>query len=61
LSLFRGASPQTSAYPPEVVKTALAQNAAAIILHYDPGYVDLERKTLQPLDNPLGARLLRMS
>jgi hypothetical protein len=28
---------------------------------YDLGYIDLEQKTLQPLDNPFGARLLPMS
>ncbi len=27
-------------------------------MHYDLGYVDLEQKSLQPLDNPFGARLL---
>ena len=26
-------------------------------MHYDTGYIDLEQKTLQPLDNPFGARL----
>ncbi|MGH6611576.1 MAG: IS481 family transposase [Burkholderiaceae bacterium] len=30
-------------------------------MHYDLGYFDLEQKTLQPLDNPFGARLLPMS
>jgi transposase InsO family protein len=30
-------------------------------MHYDIGYIDLEQKTLQPLDNPFGARLLPMS
>ena len=30
-------------------------------MHYDLGYIDLEQKTLQPLDNPCGARLLPMS
>ena len=30
-------------------------------MHYDPGYIDLEQKTLQPLDNPFGARLSPMS
>jgi hypothetical protein len=30
-------------------------------MHYDRGYIDLEQKTLQPLDNPFGARLLPMS
>ena len=29
--------------------------------HYDLGFFDLERKTLQPLDNPFGPRLLAMS
>jgi hypothetical protein len=27
---------------------------------YDLGYIDLEQKTLQPLDNPFGPRLLPM-
>ena len=26
-------------------------------MHYDLGYIDLEQKTLQPLDNPFGPRL----
>jgi hypothetical protein len=26
-------------------------------MQYDLGYIDLEQKTLQPLDNPFGARL----
>ena len=30
-------------------------------MHYDLGYMDLEQKTLQPLDNPFGPRLLPMS
>ena len=30
-------------------------------MHYDLGYIDLEQKTLQPLYNPFGARLLPMS
>jgi hypothetical protein len=30
-------------------------------IHYDLGYIDLEQKTLQPLDNPFGPRLLPMS
>jgi transposase InsO family protein len=30
-------------------------------MQYDLGYIDLEQKTLQPLDNPFGTRLLRMS
>jgi len=25
-------------------------------IHYHRGYIDLEQKTLQPLDNPFGAR-----
>jgi len=28
-------------------------------MQYDLGYIDLEQKTLQPLDNPFGPRLLR--
>ena len=30
-------------------------------MHYDLAYIDLEQKTLQPLDNPFGTRLLPMS
>ena len=30
-------------------------------LNYDLGYIDLEQKTLQTLDNPFGPRLLPMS
>jgi transposase InsO family protein len=29
-------------------------------MHYDLGYVDLEQRTLQPLDNPFGTRLSPM-
>ena len=28
---------------------------------YDLGYIDLEQKTVQPLDNPFGTRLSPMS
>jgi hypothetical protein len=30
-------------------------------MQYDLGYIDLEQKTLQPLDNPFGAWLSPMS
>ena len=30
-------------------------------MHYDLGYIDLEQKTLQPVDNPFGTRLSPMS
>ena len=30
-------------------------------MNYDLGYIDLEQRTLQPLDNPFGTRLLPMS
>jgi transposase InsO family protein len=30
-------------------------------MHYDLGFIDLEQKTLQPLDNPFGARLSPIS
>jgi transposase InsO family protein len=30
-------------------------------MHYDLGFIDLEQKTLQPLDNPFGTRLSPMS
>ena len=29
-------------------------------MHYELGYIDLEQKTLQPLDNPFGPRLSPM-
>ena len=28
-------------------------------MHYDLGYIDLEEKTLQPLDNPFGPKLIQ--
>jgi hypothetical protein len=30
-------------------------------MHYDLAFIDLEQKTLQPLDNPFGAGLSPMS
>jgi len=30
-------------------------------MQYDLGYIDLEQKTLQPLDNPFGIRVSPMS
>jgi hypothetical protein len=30
-------------------------------MHYDPGYIDLEQKTLQTIDNPLETNVLPMS
>jgi hypothetical protein len=30
-------------------------------MHYDLGYIDLEQRTVQPLDTPFGPRLLPMS
>jgi hypothetical protein len=30
-------------------------------MHYDLGYIDLEQKTLQTIDNPFGTRLAPMS
>ena len=30
-------------------------------MHNDLGYIDLEQRTLQPLDNPFGTRSLPMS
>ena len=30
-------------------------------MHFDLGYIDLEQKTLQTIDNPFGARLSPMS
>jgi hypothetical protein len=30
-------------------------------MHYELGYIDLEQKTLQPIDNPFGSRLSPMS
>jgi hypothetical protein len=31
------------------------------LMHYDLGYIDLEQKSLQPIDNPFGPRLSPMS
>ena len=30
-------------------------------MHYDLGYIDLEQKTLQPIDNPFGTRMSPIS
>jgi hypothetical protein len=30
-------------------------------MDYDLGYIDLEAKSLQPIDNPFGPRVLPMS
>jgi hypothetical protein len=30
-------------------------------MHYDLGYIGLEQKTLQPIDNPFGQRVSPMS
>jgi len=30
-------------------------------MHHDLGYIDLEQKTLQTIDNPFGTRVLPMS
>ena len=30
-------------------------------MHYDLGYIDLEQRTLQTIENPFGARLSPMS
>jgi hypothetical protein len=30
-------------------------------MDYDPGYIDLEEKTLQPLHNPFGPKVYPMS
>ena len=30
-------------------------------MHYDLGYIDLEQKTLQPIDNPFGTRMSPLS
>jgi hypothetical protein len=32
----------------------------ASFMEYDLGYIDLEEKTLQPLDNPFGSKVLPM-
>jgi hypothetical protein len=34
---------------------------AARCMAYDLGYIDLEQKTLQPIDNPFGTRVSPMS
>ena len=39
-------------------KTAFGSSASC---HYDLGYIDLEQRTLQTIDNPFGTRLSPMS
>lgn len=34
---------------------------AGLVMHYDLGFIDLEQKTSQPLDNPFGPGLPPMS
>ena len=46
---------------PELVATLRNLVEAIGFMRYDLGYFDLEQKTLQPLDNPFGTRLLPMS
>jgi hypothetical protein len=31
------------------------------VMHYDRGYIDLEQRTLQTIDNPFGKRLSPVS
>ncbi|KAB2912262.1 MAG: hypothetical protein F9K29_19940 [Hyphomicrobiaceae bacterium] len=33
----------------------------ASFIHYDLGYIDLESRNLQPIDNPFGTRVSPMS
>lgn len=43
------------------IKEADDGNWLVTFMHYDLGYIDLEQRTLQPLDNPFGPRLSPMS
>jgi len=36
-------------------------NRFVSFMHYDLGYIDLEQRTLQTIDNPFGTRLSPMS
>jgi hypothetical protein len=38
-----------------------AADDSSCFMHYDLGYIDLEQRTLPPLDNPFGTRLSPMS
>ena len=70
--LPRAAAAESSRRMPGAPATVLAGQRPGIkevddgiwivsFMHYDLGYIDLEQKTLQPLDNPFGPRLLPMS
>ena len=51
-----------SAFDMPHVRRAAGQSSRRVsFTHYDLGYIDLEQKTLQPLDNPFGPRLSPMS
>jgi len=43
------------------IKEAGDKIRLVIFMQNDLGHIDLERKTLQPLQNPFGPRLLPMS
>jgi hypothetical protein len=57
----RSARPATAPHP--VRGTGVPEDGIRLVsfLHYDFGQVDLEQRTLQPLDHPFGPRLSRMS
>jgi hypothetical protein len=59
-------SPGFCRLSPEIAVSRAAQEAddgiwLVSFMSYDLGFIDLEQKTLQPLDNPFGPRLSPMS
>jgi len=42
-------------------KTTYDTELLVSFMDYDLGYIDLEEKTLQPLENPFGPKVLPMS
>ena len=45
----------------EYVLLPMSPGRTVSFIDYDLGYIDLERRTLQPIDNPFGPRLSPMS
>jgi hypothetical protein len=41
-------------------KLRVRRRGTSSFMDYDLGYIDLEEKTLQPLDNPFGPKVLPM-
>jgi len=51
----------TAAVLNPIYEGLLSRAAPVRFMHYDLGYIDLEQRTLQTIDNPFGTRLSPMS